>query len=70
MEVILLCGIYLVELACFWLGLRILFEIKYKTRLVIILGGILPVIISLFPFEFATEKIAWLIVAILSLIHI
>ncbi|MCI9416940.1 MAG: GHKL domain-containing protein [Eubacterium sp.] len=70
MEVILLCGIYLVELACFWLGLRILFEIKYKTRLVIILGGILPVIISLFPFEFATEKIAWLIVAILGILFV
>ncbi len=70
MEILLLCGIYLVELACFWLVLRILFEVQYKTKVVMIFGLVLPVIVAVLPIEDVLEKSFLIAVSVLGVIFV
>lgn len=70
MEVILLCGIYLVELACFWLGLRILFDVKQRSKIAVIIGIVVPIIIALFFDNNSEEKNAWLTLAVIAILFI
>ncbi len=51
MEVILLCGIYLVELACYQVGIRILFDVNIKTYKMAIGGILIPILIALLPVD-------------------
>lgn len=50
-SIFILCGIYLVELACYQLGIRILFEVRQKSHLWMAFGLICPVAIGLLPVE-------------------
>lgn len=68
MEILLLCGIYLVELACFWLGLRVLFEVQYKTKAVMIFGLVLPIVVAVLPDEDVLEKSFLIAVSVLGVI--
>lgn len=56
MEILILCGIYLAELACFGLGLRLLFEVRYKTKVWMIAGMVLPVVIAFLPIRAAGKN--------------
>ena len=42
MSIVILCGIYLAELACYQLGIRILFEARQKTKLWMMIGILFP----------------------------
>ena len=46
MSIVILCGIYLAELACYQLGIRILFEARQKTKLWMMIGILFPVVIG------------------------
>ena len=46
MQILILCGIYAVELFCYQLGLRILFEVRLKTKVWMFVGLVLPVLIG------------------------
>ncbi len=54
-NILVLCGIYLVELACYQLGIRILFEVRQKSYVWMAVGIVCPVIIGVLPVE-ATGK--------------
>lgn len=54
-NILILCGIYLVELACYQLGIRILFEVRQKSYIWMAVGLVYPVVIGLLPVE-ATGK--------------
>ena len=56
MEIIILCGIYLAELTCYYFGLRILFEIQQKSKAWMAAGILFPVIIGSLPIEDAAWK--------------
>lgn len=49
MEILLLCGIYLVETVCYYLGLRILFEIRQKdsAKIWMTVGLIFPMLVKI-----------------------
>lgn len=49
MEILLLLGIYLVELLCYQVVLRMLFQMKVTTKKWMILGAGLPIVIGLLP---------------------
>lgn len=49
MEILLLLGIYLVELLCYQIVLRMLFQVKVTTKKWMILGAGLPIVIALLP---------------------
>lgn len=59
MEILILCGIYLVELLCYQLGLRILFEVrqKSKAKLWMAVGILLPVVIGYLPVEASGKNV-------------
>ena len=46
MQILILCGIYAVELFCYQLGLRILFEVRLRTKVWMFVGLVLPVLIG------------------------
>ena len=50
-NVLVLCGIYLVELVCYQLGIRILFEVQQKSYVWMTVGIICPVVIGMLPLE-------------------
>ena len=50
-NILVLCGIYLVELACYQLGIRILFEVRQKLYVWMAVGIVCPVIIGVLPVE-------------------
>lgn len=50
-NILILCGIYLVELACYQLGIRILFEVRQKSYIWMAVGLVCPVVIGLLPVE-------------------
>lgn len=58
MEILILCGIYLVELACYCLGLRILFEVHYRTKVWMALGILVPVVVGVLPIDDIVERVA------------
>lgn len=51
MSIVILCGIYLAELACYQLGIRILFEARQKTKLWMMIGILFPVVIGCLPVD-------------------
>lgn len=51
MQILILCGIYAVELFCYQLGLRILFEVQLKTKVWMFVGLVLPVLIGMMPVD-------------------
>lgn len=57
MEIIVLCAIYLVELACYQVGLRILFDVEQKLVTGMIVGIILPVMIGIIPIETSGKNV-------------
>lgn len=50
-NILILCGIYLVELACYQLGIRILFEVRQKSYIWMAVGLVCPFVIGLLPVE-------------------
>ncbi len=57
MEILILCGIYLVELACYCLGLRILFEVHYRTKVWMALGILVPVVVGVLPIDVSGKNV-------------
>lgn len=51
MEALILCGIYLIELICYYFGLRILFEVKQKSWTWIIAGIFVTIVIGVLPMD-------------------
>ena len=56
MEILVLCGIYVAELVCYQLGLRILFQVRQRTWVWMIVGILLPVGIGVLPSDDAVGK--------------
>lgn len=56
MEILVLCGIYVAELVCYQLGLRILFQVRQRTWVWMIVGILLPVGIGVLPLDSAAWK--------------
>ena len=46
MEILILCGIYLVELLCYLILLQMLFDVRVKTKVWLIVGIALPIILG------------------------
>lgn len=68
-SIFILCGIYLVELACYQLGIRILFEVRQKSYLWMAFGLICPVAIGLLPVG-AIEKSALVTVIVIIVMFV
>lgn len=68
-SIFILCGIYLVELACYQLGIRILFEVRQKSHLWMAFGLICPVAIGLLPVG-AIEKSALVTVIVIIVMFV
>lgn len=66
MEITVFCGIYLAELVCYQVGLRILFEVKKKTNPVIIMGVIASMIVGGLPIKAVGKNV--LITAIVMVV--
>jgi len=64
-NILVLCGIYLVELACYQLGIRILFEVRQKSYVWMAVGIVCPVIIGVLPVE-TVEKSILVIIVVMS----
>lgn len=56
MEILLLLGIYLVELLCYQIVLRMLFQMKVTTKKWMILGVGLPIVIGVLPINMAGKN--------------
>lgn len=56
MEILVLCGIYVAELVCYQLGLRILFQVRQRTWVWMVVGILLPVGIGVLPSDDAVGK--------------
>lgn len=70
MEILILCGIYLVELACYCLGLRILFEVHYRTKVWMALGILVPVVVGVLPIDDSSGKNILLAIVVASILVI
>lgn len=57
MEIIVLCAIYLVELACYQVGLRILFDVEQKSEKWKVMGIILPLVLGILSVEAAGKNV-------------
>lgn len=57
MSIVILCGIYLAELACYQLGIRILFEARQKTKLWMMIGILFPVVIGCLPVDVSGKNV-------------
>ena len=57
MEALILCGIYLIELICYYFGLRILFEVKQKSWTWIIAGIFVTIVIGVLPMDAANKNV-------------
>ncbi len=57
MQILILCGIYAVELLCYQLGLRILFEVRLKTKVWMLVGLVLPVVIGVLPVDASGKNV-------------
>lgn len=68
-NILILCGIYLVELACYQLGIRILFEVRQKSYIWMAVGLVCPVVIGLLPVE-ATEKSILVIIIVIGVMFL
>ncbi len=77
MEILILCGIYLVELLCYLILLQMLFDVRVKTKVWLIVGIALPIILGFLSvdisgkigciFCFCTEFILCCILAVFLL---
>ena len=65
----ILCGIYLVELACYQLGIRILFEVQQKSYIWMVVGIICPVVIGVLPLG-TVEKSILVIIVVISIMFV
>lgn len=70
MEIIILCGIYLAELTCYYFGLRILFEIQQKSKAWMAAGILFPVIIGSLPIEDAAWKNVLVTVSVVLVMYL
>lgn len=68
-NILILCGIYLVELACYQLGIRILFEVRQKSYIWMAVGLVCPVVIGLLPIK-AIEKSALVTVIVIGVMFL
>ncbi len=57
MEALILCGIYLIELICYYFGLRILFEVKQKSWTWIVAGIFVTIVIGVLPMDAANKNV-------------
>lgn len=57
MEILILCGIYLVELACYLLTLRTLFEVQRKSSIWMVAGLFLTVVIGVLPISMSGKNV-------------
>lgn len=57
MQILILCGIYAVELFCYQLGLRILFEVRLKTKVWMFVGLVLPVLIGVMAVDASGKNV-------------
>lgn len=59
MEILLLCGIYLVETVCYQFGIRLLFEVRHRAKagIILCLGIFLPVLIGFLPIEVSGKNV-------------
>ena len=59
MEILLLCGIYLVETVCYQFGIRLLFEVRHRAKagIILCLGLFLPVLIGFLPIEVSGKNV-------------
>ena len=57
MQILILCGIYAVELFGYQLGLRILFEVRLKTKVWMFVGLVLPVLIGMMPVDASGKNV-------------
>ncbi len=70
MEILVLCGIYVAELVCYQLGLRILFQVRQRTWVWMIVGILLPVGIGVLPLDSAAWKNFLLSIAVIGLMSV
>ena len=56
MEIVLLLGIYFVELLCYQAVMRMLFQVNVTTKKWMILGGVLPLVIGVMPVNIAGKN--------------
>lgn len=49
MEILIFCGIYLVELACYLIVMRMLFDVRVRTKVWMVVGILLPVVVEGLP---------------------
>lgn len=56
MEILLLLGIYFVELLCYQAVMRMLFQVNVTTKKWMILGGVLPLVIGVMPVNIAGKN--------------
>lgn len=70
MEILILCGIYVVQALCCWLGLKLLFDVKWKHRKLIVLGMLFPVIIGLLPLNSARGNEVLVSLSVLCLVFV
>lgn len=68
-NMLILCGIYLVELACYQLGIRILFEVRQKSYIWMAVGLVCPFVIGLLPME-ASGKSVLVTVSVISVMFL
>ncbi len=57
MEILLLLGIYCVELVCYQVVLKILFQVEVRNRKWMVLGGVLALIIEFLPVNVAGKNV-------------
>lgn len=69
MEILILCGIYAVELACYLLGLQMLFDLRVRTWKWMAAGVILPIGIGVLPIG-VTEKTVLIGISIIGVMFL
>lgn len=67
MEILILCGIYLVELACYLLTLRTLFEVQRKSSIWMVAGLFLTVVIGVLPMNDVAGKNILILIVVVSM---
>ncbi len=70
MEILLLLGIYFVELLCYQAVMRMLFQVNVTTKKWMILGGVLPLVIGVMPVNDTAEKNLLVTVSVIAIMFL
>lgn len=70
MEILLLLGIYLVELLCYQVVLRMLFQVKVTTKKWMVLGAGLPIIIEMLPVDDTAGKNSLITISVIIIMFL